>query len=254
MTPQEHQLVTDLFDRLAQLENSARDPDAEDLIAELWDKAPNASYALVQSVIVQDEALKRANARIQELEAAQGVAPQQPAQGGSFLDGMREKMLGHSDTPRGSVPSVGAGSPPIEAPEYRSQPDPRWNSGSAYQPQQPQPQMMQQDPGPGGGSFLGTAASAAAGVVGGALLMRGISSLFGHSGGAHASAFDPGLSGAGSSSPWSGGGGDLAKQAGLDDIGHSGDQGVGLFGGSDNDLGGDPSNYDDGAIDSGDSE
>lgn len=47
MTPQERQLVTELFDRLAQLENNPRDPDAEDLIAELWDKAPNASYALV---------------------------------------------------------------------------------------------------------------------------------------------------------------------------------------------------------------
>ena len=35
----------------------------------------------------------------------------------------------------------------------------------------------------GGGSFLGTAASAAAGVVGGALLLDGIRSMFGHHGG-----------------------------------------------------------------------
>ena len=69
MTPQERQLVDDLFDRLAKLENNPRDPDAEDAIADGWDKAPNAAYALVQSVIVQEEALKRANERIQQLEA-----------------------------------------------------------------------------------------------------------------------------------------------------------------------------------------
>jgi hypothetical protein len=41
-----------------------------------------------------------------------------------------------------------------------------------------------------GGSFLGTAASAAAGVIGGSLLLDGIRSMFGHHlGGAGASAF-----------------------------------------------------------------
>jgi hypothetical protein len=41
-----------------------------------------------------------------------------------------------------------------------------------------------------GGSFLGTAASAAAGVIGGALVLDGIRSMFGHHlGGASASAF-----------------------------------------------------------------
>jgi hypothetical protein len=41
-----------------------------------------------------------------------------------------------------------------------------------------------------GGSFLGTAASAAAGVIGGSLLLDGIRSMFGHQiGGARASAF-----------------------------------------------------------------
>jgi hypothetical protein len=41
-----------------------------------------------------------------------------------------------------------------------------------------------------GGSFLGTAASAAAGVIGGSLLLDGIRSMFGHNfGGTSASAF-----------------------------------------------------------------
>ena len=77
-----------------------------------------------------------------------------------------------------------------------------------------------------GGSFLGTAASAAAGVIGGALLLDGIRSMMGHHGGAHA-AFDPG-----GASPWSSesAGGDLSRQAGLDDIGRTSDtRGSGLF-------------------------
>jgi uncharacterized protein len=78
-----------------------------------------------------------------------------------------------------------------------------------------------------GGSFLGTAASTAAGVIGGALLLDGIRSMMGHHPGAHA-ALDPGAHGAydpgaGGSSPWSGDGAEsnLSRQAGLDDIGRT---------------------------------
>ena len=77
MTPQERQLVDDLFDRLSKVESAPRDPDAAAAIAQGLRKAPNAVYALVQTVLVQDEALKRANSRIQELEAG-GAPAQQP--------------------------------------------------------------------------------------------------------------------------------------------------------------------------------
>ena len=73
--------------------------------------------------------------------------------------------------------------------------------------------------GGGGGSFLGTAAAAAAGVVGGSLL-RGVSrSMMGGAHGAQA-AFDP-AAGSTGSSPWSGSGGELSRQAGIDDIGRA---------------------------------
>jgi hypothetical protein len=86
-----------------------------------------------------------------------------------------------------------------------------------------------------GGSFLGTAASAAAGVIGGSLLLDGIRSMMGHGHGALGIA-DPAL-GAGHEhgSPWDkSGGGDLARQAGADDIGRDQHQqgdggGSGLF-------------------------
>ena len=74
MTPQERQLMAELFDRLATLENAPRDPDAEAMIREGFRRAPNAAYALVQTVLVQDEALKAANAHIQEYEQQHGGA------------------------------------------------------------------------------------------------------------------------------------------------------------------------------------
>ena len=126
MTPQERQLVDDLFDRLSKVESAPRDPDAASAIAQGLRGAPNAVYALVQTVLVQDEALKRANSRIQELEA--GNAPQQNQSGG-FLDSMRETIFGQGQ-PHGSVPNVR----PPEIPNR-----PTWNSG----------QVLQQAQGPG---------------------------------------------------------------------------------------------------------
>jgi hypothetical protein len=105
MTPQERQLVAELFDRLASLEPEPRDPDAERVIAEGFRRAPHAAYALVQTVLVQDEALKRANARIEELQA---MGAEEPPRQGGFLDNMRDTLLGRDDR-RGSVPSVRAG-------------------------------------------------------------------------------------------------------------------------------------------------
>jgi hypothetical protein len=72
-----------------------------------------------------------------------------------------------------------------------------------------------------GGSFLGTAASTAAGVIGGGLLLGGIRSMMGHSG-AHAA--DPSAHAAldaPSASPWSSdtSGGRLSHEAGVDNIG-----------------------------------
>jgi len=94
MTPQERQLVDDLFDRLSRVEGTARDPDATAAIAQGLRSAPNAVYALVQTVLLQDEALKRANDRIQELEAAGGG---EQHQSGGFLDSMRETIFGQNN-------------------------------------------------------------------------------------------------------------------------------------------------------------
>ncbi|HEY4921122.1 MAG TPA: DUF2076 domain-containing protein [Xanthobacteraceae bacterium] len=213
MTPQERQLVVELFDRLAALENAPRDLDAERAIAAGLARAPHGTYALVQTAIIQDEALKRANARIAELEG-QGAEP--PRQGG-FLDNMREALMGR-DERRGSVPSV---RPAAASTSGAS----AWAGGAPApagygQPMMAQPMMAQ--PIGTGGSFLGTAAASAAGVIGGAMLLDGIRSMFGHSN--VAGAYAPGLAPGATDSPWGGSaaGSDLARQAGIDNIGSAG--------------------------------
>ncbi len=209
MTPQERQVIDDLFDRLARLESAPRDPQAEALIAEAWQRAPNASYALVQTVLVQDEALKQAYERIEALEA-RGAPEQKPA--GGFLDSMRDSMFGQG---RGSVPNV----PPPANTAGR----PAWNTGqvlgqSGPDSYSPPPQQQPQAAG-GGGSFLGTAAAAAAGVVGGSLLLNSFRSMMG--GGQHGFGDASALGNkSGGGSPWSSdqAGGSLARDAGVNDI------------------------------------
>ena len=118
MTPQELKLLDELFDRLASLESAPRDPDAVRAINEGLQRAPNALYPLVQTALVQDEALKQADARIRELEAELGIGQPQPPQQGGFLDSMRDTLMGKREQQdqRGSVPSVRSGAAPNTGP------------------------------------------------------------------------------------------------------------------------------------------
>ncbi len=193
MTPQERQLIDDLFDRLAKVENSPRDAQADRAIAEAAQRAPHALYALVQTVLVQDEALKHAEARIRDLSGEGAPA------GGGFLDAMRNALGG-----RGSVPTVRGGTTP----------DPRWNTGGALARSQPaspfanaQPQENAQRSGP---SFLGTAAATAAGVIGGSLLFNSLGGMFGNKDSGSAQAATPQTDNAAGS--------DLSRDAGANDV------------------------------------
>lgn len=213
MNAQERQLIDELFERLSKLETAPRDREAEAAIMDGLRRAPNAAYALVQAVLVQDEALKRANARIEELETQ---APRQEQSGG-FLDSMRDTLFG-SQTQRGSVPTVRPQEParPVwNTGQVNEQIDPRYgNRGYGYGASAPQG-------GFGGGSFLGTAAATAAGVVGGAMLMNSIRGLMG-GGSGHQAFADAGGSG-GDRSPWRDqSDSSLARDAGINDIGQGG--------------------------------
>jgi hypothetical protein len=169
MTPEERQLLSQLFDRIRGASQTPRDREAEAFIAEAVREQPYAPYLMAQTVIVQEEALKEAGRRIEALESE--LKAKASAGSGSFLGGIGRSVFG-----AGSVPSVGGRSGQADAP--RGSP---WGAS----PGAPQPQGGQQFNNPlvgqqgRGGSFLQTAMATAAGVAGGALLAHGLQSLWG---------------------------------------------------------------------------
>ena len=159
MQPEERDLITGLFGRLNSFEAQPRDPEADRLIAQSIAAQPGAPYLLVQTVLVQEQALKGAQARIAELEAKAAAAPSP-----GFL---------------ASAPKLGP-----------------WGSASVP-PTQPAPQPVQQQvqqpayAPPASGSFFRQALTTAAGVAGGALLFEGIRNMMGGHGGAFAAQPSP---------------------------------------------------------------
>jgi hypothetical protein len=171
MTPQERDLITALLARLQQQSGKPRDPEADGLIRQGAMSMPDASYLLVQTVLIQDMALHEAQNRITELERASGAVGEGETPP-SFLP-QRQSQGGPA---QGTVPSAGrwsntsAGAAPPPSAAQAVAPPPYGAAPGGYGPQ-----MLA-----GGGSgFLRQAAATAAGVVGGSLLFQGISSMFG---------------------------------------------------------------------------
>ena len=75
MTPAERQMISDLFTRIGRLGPIEKDREAAQMIGEAVQKIPDAPYFLVQSVLVQDEALRQADARICELKERSSEQP-----------------------------------------------------------------------------------------------------------------------------------------------------------------------------------
>jgi hypothetical protein len=222
MTPQERQLIDDLFSRLEKLEATPRDTEAEAAIMAGLRRAPNAVYALVQTALLQDEALKHAAARIEQLEAGE-----RPQNQGSFLDSLRGSLFGgNAPSSQGSVPSVPPSNPNAR-PVWNSgqvlgqdgYADPRGAPGGYAQPGYGAPQAQG-----GGSSFLGTAAAAAAGMIGGSILMNSFRGLGGVGGGQQQSFGNT------NTNPWGGSSGSsndaLARDAGINDVGKNNSSGI----------------------------
>lgn len=146
MDKNDQQAIEALFGRLADFERQSpsRDGDAEAYIGEQLRRQPGAAYYMAQTIVVQEQALNAAQARIAELERA---AP------GASRDNREETR------PSGLVPRIGrAPSEPLQAPPAQAM---------AAQRQ--------------GGGFLAGAAQTAMGVAGGLMLGSMISSMFGGS-------------------------------------------------------------------------
>ena len=148
MDHRDREAIENLFARLEDVERQAppRDLAAEAFIGEQLARQPHAPYFMAQTIIVQEQALNAAQARIEELERE--IAPDQRS---GVVSGLFGKGAGSSRS-TGSVPSVGR---PERSP-FRQLPGSR-----------------------GGAGFLAGAAQTAMGVAGGILLGNMIAGLFG---------------------------------------------------------------------------
>lgn len=172
MTPEERQMIAGLFDRMRSYGTPEKDREADTLINEAVRSTPDASYMLVQSVLVQEHALQEAGNRIKDLEEQVRSLQQREDQpkssgSGSFLGGLLGGGRPVSQPGASSVPVIGSRAP---APSAFDQDQQRPWSQSAPQ---------QQAAPPAGGGFLRSAMATAAGVAGGLLAAGAIRDLMG---------------------------------------------------------------------------
>lgn len=188
MSPEERQLLNELFARVGQAASTPRDAEAEAMIRDELARHPYAAYYLAQAVILQEKGLEASAARIGQLEAQvkdlqqDASAPQgQQAQQGGFLSGLSSLFGGNAQgqpAPAPQPPAGPWGRTGPQAPAYdggytRGAPQP----GPWSQPAQPSYAAPQQQPSRGGG-FLAGAMTTAAGVAGGMLMADAVRGLF----------------------------------------------------------------------------
>jgi uncharacterized protein len=175
MTPQERDLITILLDRLNRTKGHPKDPEAEMLIREMAIGWPDVPYSLVQTVLIQDLSLHRAQNRISDLEMQLTEIKRASSAPPSFLGSpsFLGDVFGRDDHSGGvrmldvlpAEPGTGLPVPATPLPGFLER-------GSAARSAPGAPLL--------GGGFLRSAAVTAAGIAGGAMLFEGIESMFGH--------------------------------------------------------------------------
>lgn len=178
MTDEERDIITRFIERVSGATQTAPsprsvpttiaalppiDPDADRLIADLFQRYPQARYRLTQTAFVQEHALAEAHSRISQLQAALQQQPQQPAPGGFF-----HNVFGGSG-PAAPQPQPYQPYPPtqpyVQPPQQYAPPPPQYAA---------QPGMFTRS----GSGFLGSALTTAAGVAGGMVAGNALMNLF----------------------------------------------------------------------------
>jgi uncharacterized protein len=178
MTPEERDLISGLFERMRAMGSIDKDREAEDFIARSVRQTPDAAYMMVQTVLVQENALQQAGDRIEDLEARvrelERGQPRAAGQGGgSFLGGIfGGGGRSQNEARGGSVPAMGS---------RRDRPydEPDRAGGSPWGQRAAAGGFGQAAQAQGGGGFLRGAMTTAAGVAGGMLLANSISGMMG---------------------------------------------------------------------------
>lgn len=159
----DRQLIIDLAERIRTAPSGHKDAQAAELIQREIGGQRDALYIMTQAVLVQEDALKTAQAKIAELNDQLASSPSTTTPSAPSGGGFMASMFGSRTGGTATAPSPAG--PSSDAPATASQ-------RSSF----------------GGGGFLKTAAAAAAGVAGGQLLFQGLSNAFGggdHGGDTH---------------------------------------------------------------------
>jgi len=217
MTPEERQMLGELFQRVQSIQSTPRDAQAEAFINDAVKALPFAPYVLAQTVLVQQQALDAAAKHVADLEAQVRQAAPAPAQEGGFLGNLGRSLFGgapaapppQAPRPSGydasayqrSAPPPQQGYAPQEgyAPQQGyAQQQPAYAPPPQYAPAPPQAGPWGAAPPAAGGGFMSGALHTAAGVAGGVLLGNALGGLMGgHGGGLFGGGGLGGLGGAG---------------------------------------------------------
>jgi hypothetical protein len=157
MNSQERRIIDDLFDKLREVERQSghREPLAEARIRAHIEAQPAAPYYMAQTIVMLEQALRKAQARLEDLERELATGPANRGFLSSLLGAGQSQA--RSDCLQGYTPRT------VNSP---SRPGALWGA--------PGPDMTAQ---PGRAGFLSGAAQTAMGVAGGVLLGSMLGSL-----------------------------------------------------------------------------
>lgn len=162
MQSEEKKLIENLFDRLQKTENKYPNKNklADELISNLLKKQPNASYYIIQTVLIQEVAIKKLNEQITELKnkisALESLVDKKEP---SFLSGLFRRSPSNVMKKENSLGTFNNEKPIVS----------NQNSEGSLNVNNTRSGTM---------SFIGNALQTAAGVTGGILMGNALLNLF----------------------------------------------------------------------------